>query len=114
MKKSELSIGENIKKVFDKRNMSISEFAKLLCYERTNPYNIFLRKKIDIDTLCNISVILNHNFVEDVCTKHEHFKEMFVPKISVTLEINTIDAETLKTLLNTLQKLEITTIRKKP
>jgi len=57
----EISIGERIKEIFDKRDMSISQFAELLHCERPNVYNIFRRKKIDIDLLFEISNILNHH-----------------------------------------------------
>ena len=111
-KSKEISIGERIKEVFDKSNMSISQFAKLLNCERPNVHNIFRRKKIDIDLLLKISNALNHNFIDDLYTKHGLSKTASTPKISLVFEINNIDDKALKILLKTLNQLEIKTIQK--
>jgi len=68
----EIHIGERIKEIFDQKNISITQFADLLHCDRANVYNIFRRKKIDVDLLLEISNILNHDFVEEVCAKHEY------------------------------------------
>ena len=109
----EICIGERIKEIFDKKNMNITQFAELLHCDRANVYNIFRRKKIDIDLLLEISKILNHNFVEEICAKHEFFKEVHSSKISLVLEINSIDTKTLKSLLKTIKQLEIKMIRER-
>ena len=109
-KSKEICIGERIKEIFNKKNMSIAQFAELLHCDRANVYNIFRRKKIDIDLLLEISKILNHNFVEEICAKHSLSKEIPASKISVILEINSIDNKALKRLLKTINQLEIKTI----
>jgi plasmid maintenance system antidote protein VapI len=38
-KSKEISIGERIREVFDKQNMTITQFAQLLDYDRTNVNN---------------------------------------------------------------------------
>jgi len=105
----EICIGERIKEIFDKKEMRISQFAALLHCDRANVYNIFRRKKIDIDLLLEISDILNHNFIEEICAKHG--KNIFSPKTSFVLEINNIDTKTLRILLETIKQLGIKTIR---
>ena len=112
-KEVNISIGERIKKIFDKKNMSISQFAKLLNCDRANVYNIFRRKKIDIDLLLEISNILNHNFVEEICAKHEFSKDTPSSKISLVLEINSMDNRTFKKLFKTIKQLEIKNVYEK-
>ena len=110
-KLKEICIGERIKEIFDKKNMSITQFAELLHCDRANVYNIFRRKKIDIHLLLEISEILNHNFVEEICSKHGVSKDMSSSKISFVLEINNMNAKSLKIFLKTIKQLEIKTVR---
>ena len=112
-KPKEICIGERIKEIFDKSNMTKSQFVEMLNYERPNVNNIFRRKKIDIDLLLEISKILNYDFVGEVYKKHGLSKDVFNHKISIILEINNVDDKTLKKLLNTIKQLEIKTICKK-
>ena len=109
----EIHIGERIREIFDQKKISITQFAELLHCDRANVYNIFRRKKIDVDLLLEISNILNHNFVEEVCAVHKLSKDIFPSKISFTLEIDSMDNKTLKSLLKTIKQLEIKTIREK-
>ena len=112
-KSKEICIGERIKEIFDKKNMNIAQFAESLHCDRANVYNIFRRKKIDIHLLLEISKILNHNFIEEICAKYKLSKNISSSKISLVLEINSIDAKTLKNLLKSIKQLEIKTIREK-
>ncbi|MCL2303376.1 MAG: hypothetical protein FWC37_09010 [Lentimicrobiaceae bacterium] len=92
--------------------MSITQFAELLHCDRANVYNIFRRKRIDIGLLLEISKILNHNFIEEMCVKHEFLKNTSSSKISLVLEIDTIDTITLKALLKIIKQMEIKAIHK--
>ena len=58
----QVHIGNEIKKVFDETEHSISWFAKKLNFDRSNIYSIFNRKSIDTDLLLKISEILHFNF----------------------------------------------------
>ena len=58
----EIHIGSEIKKVFEKKGMSISEFSRRLNYSRENVYNIFNRKTIDTGLLLLISEMLEFDF----------------------------------------------------
>lgn len=62
---NKVHIGELVKNVFDKNDMSVSELARRLHCERTNVYAIFRRSSIDIELLAKLSRILNHNLLED-------------------------------------------------
>jgi len=106
-KPQEISIGERIREIFDKRNMSITQFAELLHYDPSNVHNIFRRKKIDIVLLLEISKILNHNFIEEICAEYGYSNDVPSSKISLILDINCIDAKSLNKILKTIKQLEI-------
>ena len=105
MKKAQkkICIGERVKEIFDKSNMSIAQFASLLHCDRTNAYNIFRRKKIDIILLLEISKILNHDFIDEICINHGFVKDQS-SKISFVLEINNIDAKMLNNFVKSIKK----------
>lgn len=58
----EIHIGNEIKKVLDVSDISVSEFAKRINKSRGNVYSILSRKSIDTDLLRNISQVLNFDF----------------------------------------------------
>jgi plasmid maintenance system antidote protein VapI len=107
----EISIGERIRQVFDKSDMSITQFAESLHCDRANIYNIFRRKKIDIYLLSKISKILNHDFVEELCTQYGVTKGIPSSKIFLTLEINSMEHKMLNKLLKTVKQLEIKAVK---
>ena len=108
-----IHIGKRIKEIFTQKKMTVNHFAELLHCDRTNVYNIFRRKKIDIDMLLEISNILNHNFVEEVCAIHEFYKNIFPSKVCFTLEIDSMDNNALKVFLKMIKQLNIKMIREK-
>ena len=57
-----VNIGQEIKRVFDASEHTISWFAKKLRCDRSNVYNIFDRKSIDTELLYHISEILHYDF----------------------------------------------------
>lgn len=57
-----IHIGNIIKKQFEEQAISVSLFAKQLCCDRTNIYNIFNWERIDTELLKKISIALNHDF----------------------------------------------------
>jgi len=107
MKKTpkEVKIGERIKEMFDKSDLSIAQFAGLLHCDRTNAYKIFRRKKIDVGLLAQISEALHHDFVGEVCRQHGLTKEIPPPKVSLTLEITGMDDKMLNKLLRTVREI---------
>jgi len=66
---------------------------------------------MDIYRLLEISEILNHNFVEEICAIYKLSEDTSSSKISFVLEVNSINNKTLKSLLKTIKQLEIKTIR---
>ena len=64
-------IGELIKIEFLKQERSIVWFARKLACDRTNIYRIFEKQSIDTDQLMRISIILNHNFFDDLSREAE-------------------------------------------
>lgn len=63
-----MHIGHCIKEVFDSmpRRCTVVWFANQLCCERRNIYSIFNRENIDTALLIRISLILKHNFFNDI------------------------------------------------
>jgi len=100
----EVKIGERIKEIFDKSDLSVLQFAELLHCDRTNAYNIFRRKKIDLRLLVEISKVLNHDFVEEVCRKHGITQDT-PPTVFLTLEIIGMDDKMLNKLLRTVREI---------
>ncbi len=58
----EIHIGNEIKKVLETSDVSVSEFAKRINKSRGNVYSILSRKSIDTDLLHSISRVLNFDF----------------------------------------------------
>ena len=59
-------IGELIKEELKRQERSVSWFARQLCCDRSNVYRILQKSSIDTSTLVRISIILHHNFFEDL------------------------------------------------
>ncbi len=57
-----IHIGKAIEEELHTQERSVAWFARKLCCDRTNVYNIFRRKSIDTDQLLRISKILGRNF----------------------------------------------------
>ena len=107
-------IGQKIKSVFEKQEMTVSEFARLIHCERTNVYTIFHRSSIDVELLVRISKALNYNFFEDVMNEYG-LSAMFSPQLNVHIDlgkcspqeadalfhsVSTAVAETKETIIN--------------
>lgn len=63
-----IHIGHAIKEVFDRqpRSCTVTWFARQINCHRANVYDIFSRQSIDTDLLRRISIVLGHNFFEDL------------------------------------------------
>lgn len=57
------TIGELIKDEVSNQQISVQDFAKMICCQRNNVYDIFKRAKIDTIQLKQISKALNHIFI---------------------------------------------------
>lgn len=94
----EIHIGSLIKEKVEERGLSISDFARLLHYERTNIYKIFKRRSIDVDLLIRISHVLEYDFLREVYLKNTPDLPAR-PTCSVTIEVDKEDVEIIKQLL---------------
>jgi len=59
-------IGNLVKTILKMQGRSVTWFAKMLNCNRCNVYNIFKKENLDTELLKRISLILNHNFFQDV------------------------------------------------
>jgi len=63
---NKITIGELIENEVRKQQIPITEFAKMICCQRNNVYDIFKRSKMDIVQLKQISKVLNRNFFKEL------------------------------------------------
>ena len=61
-----MNIGKHIEETLRKQGKSASWLATQMPCERTNVYNIFKRKSLDVRLLMRISVILNYDFFKEL------------------------------------------------
>lgn len=66
MENMKKSIGEMIEYEVRKQQIPIVDFAKMICCQRNNVYDIFKRSKMDIAQLKQISKVLNRNFFKEL------------------------------------------------
>ena len=57
-------IGPIIRQKLDESPYSVAQFAREIGRSRKSVYNLFKDKSIDIDLLCDISELLNYNFLD--------------------------------------------------
>lgn len=67
-----IHIGQLIEQELRRQQRTVSWFARNLCCERTNIYDIFKRQSIDTQMLLRISNILGHNFFGYYQKEYEH------------------------------------------
>lgn len=65
---SELHIGQMVERELRHQRRSVAWFASQLFCDRTNAYKLLKRRNIDIEQLIRISVILNHNFFDEIAS----------------------------------------------
>lgn len=82
-----IHIGEEIKKVFDKRGLTKEKFAEMINCHRTNVYDIFSRKTIDIELLIRISNALDYDFIHKFYYPR-HSEYMGMQPIILTIQID--------------------------
>jgi len=61
---NKIHIGDEIKKVLNTSDLSVTEFAKKINKSRGNIYSIFSRNAIETDLLLTISEVLNFDFFQ--------------------------------------------------
>ena len=100
----EIHIGERIKEVFEQRGMGITQFAKMLEFQRPNIYDIFKRKSIDIDLLRKISEILAYDFIEEVYIKSHPLQPTNPFLTNIIFQIQSKNFKEMEKVLKKLKK----------
>ena len=75
MQNNKNTIGRIIEDEVRKQQIPITEFAKLICCQRSNVYDIFKRDKMDIIQLKRISKVLKRNFFKELAEDIELINE---------------------------------------
>lgn len=84
-----MHIGNKIKEEVSKKNISVTDFAKLINKSRPYTYSIFEKENIDTELLIHISSVLNlspASFFEDIT----HSVMQMVQKTFWLVEITTV------------------------
>lgn len=71
-----IHIGKEIKKIFDKKGMTVSEFGRRIHKSRENVYSIFKRKTIDTGLLLVISSVLGNDLFKYYSEQNTNEKEI--------------------------------------
>ena len=66
-----LHIGQEIEHELRRQERSVTWFARKLCCNRQNVYDIFRRTNIDVQLLLRISLVLRRNFFVDYVSQCE-------------------------------------------
>ncbi len=61
-----MNIGKHIEEIMRLKGKSASWLASQIPCERTNVYNIFKRKSVDVRLLMRISVVLGYDFFKEL------------------------------------------------
>ena len=61
-----MNVGKRVQEILKKQRRSAAWLAAQIPCERTNVYNIFRRKSMDVRLLMRISVILEHDFFKEL------------------------------------------------
>ena len=89
------TIGELIENEVRKQQIPITEFAKMICCQRNNVYDIFKRSKMDIAQLKQISKVLNRNFFKELAEDVELINDSKESEEEVIAEINSLQPNVL-------------------
>lgn len=60
----DIHLGTLVRRKMRERGISINEFAEAIHCDRTNVYNIFKRKSMDVQLVVRISNALNYDFLQ--------------------------------------------------
>ena len=72
-----IHLGNMVKKELKAQGRSVSWLARTIHMERSSIYKIFERDSIDLGLLVRISIVMNHDFFQDISTKiRENYDEI--------------------------------------
>lgn len=100
-----LHIGHLIKAVFDESGMTVAEFARRIHTARPNVYSIFERYDIGVEQLVEISLALNHNFLDDVQEHCGLKSDLFPTCLNLTFSLEGISSSKAKRIAVLLDEL---------
>lgn len=100
-----MHIGQLIKDVFDKKGISVAEFARRINCARPKVYSIFERYDIGVEQLIDISEALEHNFLDDVQLKSGLESRLPTRQVNVQLNLEMFSAEKAERILNFVNEL---------
>ena len=100
-----IHIGHLIKKVFDEKGISVTEFARRINCARPNVYSIFERYDIGVEQLIDISEALDHNFLDDVQQKSGLKTSLKAQQLDVHLNLKNCPAEKAEQITLLLKEL---------
>lgn len=100
-----MHIGHLIKDVFDKKGISVTEFARRINCARPNVYSIFERYDISVEQLIDISEALEHNFFDDIQLRSGLESRLPTRQVNVQLNLEMFSAEKAERILNFVNEL---------
>lgn len=65
-------IGQLIEEELRRQERTVAWFARKLCCNRQNVYDIFRRTNIDAELLLRISIVLRRNFFDEYAAQYAH------------------------------------------
>lgn len=73
-----IHVGNMIKKELKAQGRTVTWLAQAVHMERSSIYKIFDRNSIDVGLLVRISLVINHDFFDDISRKmHDNYDEIF-------------------------------------
>jgi transcriptional regulator with XRE-family HTH domain len=78
-----IHIGKAIKQKVQEHGLRVADFANAIHCNRTNVYDIFNRKSIDVEQLILISKVLEYDFISEV-----YFNHISPQKYLILLEVD--------------------------
>lgn len=101
-RRNKIHIGSIIKKVFEHSGMSITEFARRINCTRPNVYSIFERHDIGVEQLIEISIALNHNFLDDIYEQTCLNSSLIPTHLMLKIDVSNIEPILLQRFINVL------------
>lgn len=98
-------IGHLIKSVFDESGMTLVEFARKIHCAWLNVYFLFDRYDIGAEQLVNISLVLEHNFFDDVMQFYRLNSNLLLYCLKINFDLNKLPPEELKQITRLLNEL---------
>ena len=98
-----MHIGHLVKKVFDEKGMSVTDFARRIHCARPNVYSIFERYDIGVEQLLDISEALNHNFLDDIQLNSGLSSSLQTKQLNINISLETLSRENAKRIAQLIE-----------